>query len=624
MGSRFAWAAQLFSNHRFALRRWAESLFFLAINVAKTHYFAIALNYGPCRKNNLIALATLLGFICLLRGRWKTAASAFCSAAISLTLLADLLYLRALNVTPEVGALEGASQLVNYLSSIPTYLHGADWLIWADLPVWLFLLFCRQHEPGTPLRFGRQVLVATLLATVLGVNINATWKKSVTDGMSVIENRAVLIRLGPISYHVWDLSKWTAQYFQRRSMGEADLAGLATTVPPPIRSSDVLLPFGHCTAKDVLTIQVESLEAWVIDYRVAGIEVTPHLNQLAHSGLLWTRFYSQASSGRTSDAEFIALNSLLPYPSAPTVFRFAHNDLVSVPRVLREQGYSTICISQDLPETWNFAAAQKTYGFEHVVGNRDFANSSDEYAAIDDLELCARASDIITQLKPPFFTYLITGTSHSPYIFPKRLQSIPLDKTITASARNYINTIHYADRAIGELVAVLKRHSLFDHTILIIFGDHTSLEPKDRASLGLNPIGAENDLWSQTRQVPLIMVGGGLPTRREETPAGQIDLAPTLLHLLGVDPSKMVLLGENLFDRQRLGRVCFADGEWLNPQARLVTGANGPELQHLNAASAPPSQDTEITDWARRQVYVSSRILDGNLAAKLQAMRGSK
>ena len=100
--------------------------------------------------------------------------------------------------------------------------------------------------------------------------------------------------------------------------------------------------FGAARGRNLIVVQVESLQDFVVDFTVGGQEVMPHLRRWTADSLRFTNVTDQTSEGRTSDAEFTTMTSLLPLDHGAVAFRFPGNHYAALPRVLTEHGYATL------------------------------------------------------------------------------------------------------------------------------------------------------------------------------------------------------------------------------------------------------------------------------------------
>ena len=98
--------------------------------------------------------------------------------------------------------------------------------------------------------------------------------------------------------------------------------------------------FGAARGRNLVMIQVESLQAFVVGYRIEGREVTPFLNSLAAENLLFTNVTDQTEEGRSSDSELATQVSLLPPDRGAAAFLHAANHYTALASILAEHGYA--------------------------------------------------------------------------------------------------------------------------------------------------------------------------------------------------------------------------------------------------------------------------------------------
>ncbi len=163
----------------------------------------------------------------------------------------------------------------------------------------------------------------------------------------------------------------------------------------------------------------------------------------------------------------------------------------------------------------------------------------------------------------PFFVTYLPVAGHHPYETPEP-GPFPDDEEID----RYRNAQHYADAAIGTLLAGLRQRGLEEQTLVVVIGDHGQ-------AFGQHPgnFGHTLFIYEENVRVPFIISGAGLidgPVRVTRM-ASQVDLAPTVLDLLGLrapaDYQGRSLLGERddtalFFTDYSLGLVGLREGNW--------------------------------------------------------------
>jgi phosphoglycerol transferase MdoB-like AlkP superfamily enzyme len=141
---------------------------------------------------------------------------------------------------------------------------------------------------------------------------------------------------------------------------------------------------------------------------------------------------------------------------------------------------------------------------------------------------------------------MITLSLHYPFAeFPDRhkvLDVKPFDKT---GFGNYLHGMHYFDQALGEFVDALAQHGLLERSVVIVTGDHSAgfrWQPEIAHAMGF-----ANDIahWTDAERVPLVIRVPGVAPQVIARPVGQLDFAPTVLGLLGIDASQLPYVGRN-------------------------------------------------------------------------------
>ncbi len=324
--------------------------------------------------------------------------------------------------------------------------------------------------------------------------------------------------------------------------------------------------FGVASGRNVIIVQVESLEAAVVNATVGGTSITPRLNRLTREGLYFPNYYALVGPGNTADAEFVTQNSLYPLSNTVAFIDYAHNTYVAMPKWLKQEGYSTVVMHDDVPTFWNRSNIYPKMGYDLVMSKKDYvATGTPIFDHLEDKEFFRQSVGKLKELPQPFMATLITLSSHTPYTLPDSLQNlhIPDNTPLTERQWHYLQSIHYVDTAIGVLIDELKREGLYDNSLIVIFGDHGSFTGIEDVLVPSRTAPIAGDL--KRNHVPLIILapGTGLEGTRV-TPGSHLDLYPTLLNLLGIKEPRHTL-GQDLINT-RGPVVTHRD-----PDARFIT-----------------------------------------------------
>ncbi|NLY76802.1 MAG: sulfatase-like hydrolase/transferase [Tissierellia bacterium] len=311
--------------------------------------------------------------------------------------------------------------------------------------------------------------------------------------------------------------------------------------------------------KNLIVIQVEALQNFVIDLVYEGQEITPNLNRLIRESgsFYFDNYYQHIGRGNTSDAEFVTNNSLYPAYDYPTYEEYADNTFYGLPWILRDNKYTAWVFHGYKKEFWNREKAYVNLGFERFISEEDYEFTEKEsigFGIIDEV-FFSQTLDYIKELdnvdENPFYAFIITLTSHTPFNMPGHLQTIKLrEEHINTMLGNYLQAIHYADKALGEFLEGLRREGYYDNSVVAIYGDHFAIfgsEQRDRDIMSdlLNKPYNLGDIMN----VPLIIHIPGLEDNKTISKIGsQLDFLPTILNIMGYENQKGIMFGKDLLN----------------------------------------------------------------------------
>jgi lipoteichoic acid synthase len=553
-----------------------------------------------------------------------------CGALGTFLILGDAIYYWFFGDVLSASAVLAARQTGQVWSSIRTLV--TPWMLWLllDLPIALWLTVkafrARPTEPAS----GRARLTAAMVLVIVVVAGAAPTVPILRRGGldQMFRNRGVMERLGPFGYHAYDAWSYARATLFRppatiRQVAEArdwfaERAPLRAGTGPS---------FGAARGKNLIVVQVESMQDFVVDYRVNGQDVMPHLRHWADAGLRFTNVTDQTNEGRTSDAEFTALVSLLPLDHGAVAFRFPGNHYVGLPRVLTERGYATLSAVPFEAGFWNRRVMHPSYGFQQSLFEPDFELTEQIGWGLNDRDFLQQMVPRLARLSQPFAAWLITLSLHHPFDdFPDRHKVLTLGSLEHSSFGNYLHTMHFFDQALEDFKAALSRVGLLDPTLLVVFGDHDAGFPRDPSLAASIGIGTSDPAWEQNDRVPLLVKvpgpAGSRLTGARSLPAGQTDFAPTLLALLGIDPAPLPYVGRNLLGNPDDPPIPRPYGDWLDRTHLFISPATsdrGVACYGLSlAAFADESACRATNEIARRSRDIARLVVIEDLQQRLR------
>ncbi|PXZ44244.1 MULTISPECIES: LTA synthase family protein [Sanguibacteroides] len=314
------------------------------------------------------------------------------------------------------------------------------------------------------------------------------------------------------------------------------------------------LPFQLEERNGCILILAESLESWVLEKTVEGVEITPCMNALLKekSTLYASKVLTQVKGGRSIDAQLLLYSGLLPIGNGSYSTKFPRSLYPSFLKYLKNAENAKIYgMMVDKEIVWNQKVICPALGFDSLISRRSFV--LDEKVGprkkLGDLSFLRQCGEKISspELWPDsafVFLQCVTYSGHNPFILPEELKRVSFSDKIPKRMNDYMTMANYTDRAIGNFIAFLRSQRKFDKTLIVITGDHEGLA-NSRGTLCCSEKG--KDVVSSDPYVPFIVVNSPVGMRYDKV-MGQIDMYPTLLDLLGLRDCSWTGLGRSILD----------------------------------------------------------------------------
>lgn len=258
----------------------------------------------------------------------------------------------------------------------------------------------------------------------------------------------------------------------------------------------------------VLLITVDALRADRLRRRVDGVLLAPFMASLADGGVEFTRAYTQAPHSSYSlttlhTGEFV-------HETVPLGQR---QPLVTIAGALTSVGWST--------------AALYTRGIFFTEGERlaPYRDSDFGFARADHVDRDETAQTVAAERELdaltargaiPAMVWVHYFDVHAPY-----------QGRGATDLERYDDAVRHVDRGVARLVTYARR-ALHDRVIVVLTADHGE-EFGEHGGVYHG-----STLYEEQVRVPLVIAAPGLAHRTVTAPVGLVDVAPTLLGLVGV------------------------------------------------------------------------------------------
>ncbi|MED4055161.1 LTA synthase family protein [Niallia taxi] len=377
--------------------------------------------------------------------------------------------------------------------------------------------------------------------------------------------------------------------------------------------------FGIGKGMNVIYFHLESIQNFVINYSLNGEEVTPFLNSLTQdeNTLYFNNFFHQTAQGKTSDAEFMIENSLYGLSRGSAFTTKSGNSYQAAPGILGQQGYTSAVFHGNAGSFWNRNEMYKSLGYTNFFDESYYDDVDPEQMTgygIMDKPFFQKSVPLLNSLKQPFYAKFITVSNHYPYTMNQEETSIEPATTEDKSVDNYFQTARYADEALNNFFDYLKKTGLYDNSIIIMYGDHYGISENHNTAME-KVIGKEVTPFESAalQRVPLFIRVPGQKGGTIEEYGGQIDLLPTLLHLLGIDTKKYIQFGTDLLSEDHNELVPFRNGDFVSPTISSI------DEKFYNSKTGKVIQDEQtieakrLLDKVTTTLSLSDKVVNGDL-----------
>ncbi|WP_049175827.1 LTA synthase family protein [Ligilactobacillus salivarius] len=386
--------------------------------------------------------------------------------------------------------------------------------------------------------------------------------------------------LGIDTYMVYDGLKTARNSQVRNKAGSSDLNNIINFTRNHYAEPNSKM-YGIAKGRNVIVIHLESFQQFLINYKLNDKEVTPFLNSLYNSKETYSfaNFFNQVGQGKTSDAENMLETSTYGL-SQGSLFSIlgTDNTFEGAPAILgHSQGYTSAVFHGNSGSFWNRNNVYKNLGYDYFFDSSYYntdANNLTEYGLKDKL-LFHDSVKYLERLQQPFYTKFVTVSNHFPFALDDQNTSFDKANTSDASINNYFVTAHYLDQAVQEFFEYLKKSGLYDNSIIVLYGDHYGISDTRNLKLA-SLLGKSSSTWSdfdntQMQRVPFMIhipgtKDGGVQTQY----GGEIDVLPTLLHLLGIDSRDYIQFGTDLFSSKHDQVVAFRNEDFITPKYTVI------------------------------------------------------
>ena len=538
---------------------------------------------------------------------------------LTFLLYANVVYFRFFSDFLTFSTLNQAGNVESMGGAVSASFKWYDFVYFIDTIIYLaILIFKRKWLDNRA--FSKKFVPVVMATSVALFFLNLAFAETNRPELltRTFDHKYLVKYLGPYNFTVYDGVKTIENNQQKALASEDDLTKVLNYTKQK-RTEPNPEYYGAAKKKNIIKIHLESFQTFLINKKVNGKEVTPFLNKLSSGNQDFTyfpNFFHQTGQGKTSDSEFTMDNSLYGLPQGSAYSLKGDNTYQSLPAILdQKQGYTSNVMHGDYKTFWNRDQVYKHFGIDNFYDATYYDMSDDNIVnlGLKDKPFFKASADYQSKMKKPFYSHLITLTNHYPFTLDEEDASIDKPNTGDSTVDGYIQTAHYLDQALEEYITDLKKKGLYDNSVIMIYGDHYGISENHNNAmeklLGEKITPAKfTDLNRTGFWLKVPGKSGGV----NKEYAGQMDVMPTLLHLVGIDSKNYLMFGSDMFSKQHNNVVPFRNGDFITEDYKYVNGKIYSNKDNELLTEKPKDFDKNKKQ-VEKDLEMSDSVLNGDL-----------
>ncbi|MCQ2333935.1 MAG: sulfatase-like hydrolase/transferase [Paludibacteraceae bacterium] len=560
--------------------QWSVFILFCGCLFIKTMIFHFSVDYGILVSSlwkhpteflrfwgGKIAPILFLGsFIFLFKRFWWTY---IVNLIIDLWCIANLFYFKANGLFLSYETMKMADNLSGFWDSLLSYM-GLDIVSFVIFSIGYFLIVLYLLPRQVNQHYGYVWIGVLFVSLLISISNNVCYAKAdyswghtnsataaVTDTMLAGEAFSYYYPFGHVYYFACiekctDYNAWAGFYVKDYSILSYFPACIIFNILQPAGEKIQLKPEErvqierfinneiypvHKPKTNIIFILFESLESWPLQ-PVCGHLYMPYLSKLINSDhiLYCDKLKSQVKHANSMDGQMIDATGMLPIANGATCILFGTDRFPSY-----AECFPNSAILNPAPGMWRQSIVTKNYQFKQLIEPKKGTKWNGDEGLINNL------IQYIDSVDTTFCAFAITVSSHVPFTRgssnPKcEIEGMPLIMSA------YVNCLSYTDSCIGSLIEHIQNSELAENTTIVISGDHTIFRSVNEE---FDVFAKQHNIAMRTTKTytPLIIYSPSIEGNIHVTDTCyQMDIYPTIMHLIGCEDYYWKGFGVNLLD----------------------------------------------------------------------------
>lgn len=537
-------------------------------------------------------LITLICLLCIIPNKFRIKVTMIIDCLVSILLCADNLYYTYSSNFLSVSQITNLQYTEEIMGTLPSLIEFSQIIYFLDIILVAILYLTKILKTEKEQSYSNKQKLANLVIALIGVIIFCSIGYDyIQKGTEKSYNKDLQIAEATIyGYHISDIINsfnynksavykeygemiidyniLKEEYDQNYGKLQYDLEGILEN-------------------KNILIVQLESIQEFVVNKRINGKEITPNLNKFLNENIEFTNMHMQSYSS-TADSEYTMITSTYPMENGMSFSKYFLNTYDNIFKMFNNKGYYTSYMHGNVASFWNRGNVYSRMNLNDTVFLDKFEDQSEMISGyLSDELFYKQAVEKIQNQNTPFMTFLVSSSSHTAFDLPgiiHKEQKINIDvgKYKDTFFGNYLEAMNYADYAFGILIDELEQSGLYDELGILVFGDHNGLSMYDEE---LQEFLKENNLSLTDIDLKLnytrVLCGMKIPDVKEhieiDKAVNKLDLKPTFAYLCNLEDG--FSLGTNIFASKDFvclnnGRIIAQDYYYDEDWYDIATGEN--------------------------------------------------
>lgn len=476
---------------------------------------------------------------------------------VSLVLFGDNIYYIYSNSFLSIAQITNLQYGEEILSTLPAVFEIKHLLYFVDII--LIIATCKLMKIKFQKKENKtkKKVLAKAISGIVGIVVFCiVGARYVEKGKEKSYNKDMQIRESTIwGYHIYDIENLLTQKkntkYKSYSKMEADYEKLKEEYND--RYGKEKYDFkGISKNSNVIVLQLESIQEFVINKTINGEQITPNLNKFLRENIEISNMNMQSYS-TTADSEHSSITSIYPMENGMSYSKFYTNTYDNLFEMFNNANYTTSYMHGNEAKFWNRGNVYSKFGVQNIELKDKFDDTEYINGFMSDEVLYRQGVGKIKNYQNPFMSFIVSASSHTPFelegLQDRNKVRIDVGKYKGTYFGNYLEAVNYADYAFGVLLEKLKQEGLYEDATILVFGDHNGINMYNEEMLEFlkqyNPDLTDVDIKLNYTKVACGLKIPGVPHIKIEKPVSKLDIKPTLAYLCDLEDK--FSLGTNMF-----------------------------------------------------------------------------